>query len=124
MLPVPPLLYNAEIIFIYYFHKTAMFLGMQKCILKILQFPFNFMASVKGKFRSLCCCCVFFFFFFIVLVFFSVSLWLLILPLGCSFLHDMQSCLYQEFDVQFRESLPETFPKRLEAFCNLYCFWI
>lgn len=95
-----------RLFFIYYFHKTAMFLGtwLQKCILKILQIPF-FMASVKGKFHWVFffhCTCFFCLSGFLFLLFFSFFLFFL----DCSFLHDMQSCLYQEFDVQLRESLP------------------
>lgn len=136
LLPVPPFLYNAENIFIFYFLKTAVFLGMllQESVKTILQIPFNFMASVKGKFVvSLFC-------------FFVVSGFFFFLFLDCGFLHDMQGCLlwgpdiwdhfpiqvasdlldptmYQEFDVQFH-NLPATFLRSLEGFCELYCFGI
>lgn len=93
-----------RLFFIYYFHKTAMFLGtwLQKCILKILQIPF-FMASVKGKFHWVFFPLYLFFLSFRLLIF---AFFLFYFFLGCSFLHDMQSCLYQEFDVRLWESLP------------------
>ncbi|KAF1393849.1 hypothetical protein PFLUV_G00020320 [Perca fluviatilis] len=53
--------------------------------------------------------------------FFSCLAGIFFFHVGCRFLHDMKSYLYQEFDVQLWESLPETFPRRFEGFCNLYC---
>ena len=81
MFPIPLFLYNAENIFIY-FLKTAVFLGMwlQKCFLKDTTNYIQFHGFCEGKVCGVS---------FIVLVFSLTSFFVL----GCSFLHDLPSCL-------------------------------